>query len=719
MGSNTTYGYFYKPSLGASGAAELALYDAALDATDIIIKANVDGLAAKQPLDAGLTSIAALTTAADKMIYTTALDTYAVASLTAFARTILDDADAAAVRATIGVGTGTVDTSGTPVDNDFAKFTDEDTIEGRSYSEVRTDLGLVVGTNVQAYDAQLADIAALAVTNGNFIVGDGANWVAESGATARTSLGLTIGTHVQAYDAALASVSGLVYVSPSFIKLTADDTYAVRTLAETLTDIGGAALQGVEAIGAVTFNDGTHILSVATITYWVNGATYTTANPTTCDIDSFETLTDNTLYYFAFDDATGTLKCSDTDWNFTTQVMVATVFWNGTNGAIQKEWHNHTRNIAWHKWAHDTIGARYEAGLSLTAPTTAADATLTIESGSIKDEDLEITISQQSTCRIIYKASASIYTWVDSSLPYAGSSADPKWLDTDNYTLTSVGNSDFVCMWVYATNDADRHIYIIPTHAADAHNIIAQARAETAPVLSDLNLNPEMKLIYRFIYKGDGQFQESNDYRLTSPLPSGGSASTNASAVSFSPSGNIAATTVQTALEEVDAEKAKIGANTDITSILNTSLYVGRDADNQIKFASDNTIVFRLNGADGASFISTGEFDMGAHSVGFTIQTLTGSTPDDIDWKLGNYMKFTHGAEATQTFTFTAPSNPCALTLQIKQDSVGGRDITFPAAVKWLMTEPTWTDGGANKTIIMSMRYDGTDYWCNATSWEA
>ena len=39
------------------------------------------------------------------------------------------------------------------------------------------------------------DIAALAVTDGNIIVGDGSNWVAESGATARTSLGLgTIAT---------------------------------------------------------------------------------------------------------------------------------------------------------------------------------------------------------------------------------------------------------------------------------------------------------------------------------------------------------------------------------------------------------------------------------------------------------------------------------------------------------------------------------------------
>ena len=41
-----------------------------------------------------------------------------------------------------GTGNGNVDTSGTPVDNDYAKFTDGNTIEGRSISEVKTDLSL-------------------------------------------------------------------------------------------------------------------------------------------------------------------------------------------------------------------------------------------------------------------------------------------------------------------------------------------------------------------------------------------------------------------------------------------------------------------------------------------------------------------------------------------------------------------------------------------------
>lgn len=58
-----------------------------------------------QAYDAGLNSIAGLTTSADKMIYTTGSDTYAVTTISAAGRAILDDADAAAMRSTLGLGT--------------------------------------------------------------------------------------------------------------------------------------------------------------------------------------------------------------------------------------------------------------------------------------------------------------------------------------------------------------------------------------------------------------------------------------------------------------------------------------------------------------------------------------------------------------------------------------------------------------------------------------
>ena len=63
-------------------------------------------------------------------------------------------------------------------------------------STARNNLGLAIGSDVQAYNAGLADIAGLTPTDSNIIVGDGTNWIAESGATARTSLG-ALGTIAQ------------------------------------------------------------------------------------------------------------------------------------------------------------------------------------------------------------------------------------------------------------------------------------------------------------------------------------------------------------------------------------------------------------------------------------------------------------------------------------------------------------------------------------------
>ena len=78
---------------------------------DSLFAVNVNSsLSNKQPLSSALSSIASLTTAADKMIYTTGSNTYAVTSLTQAARNLLDDVDAETMRNTLDVpkkdGTG-------------------------------------------------------------------------------------------------------------------------------------------------------------------------------------------------------------------------------------------------------------------------------------------------------------------------------------------------------------------------------------------------------------------------------------------------------------------------------------------------------------------------------------------------------------------------------------------------------------------------------------
>ncbi|GAG30999.1 unnamed protein product, partial [marine sediment metagenome] len=92
------------------------------------------------------------------------------------------------------------------------------------------------------------------------------------------------------------------------------------------------------------------------------------------------------------------------------------------------------------------------------------------------------------------------------------------------------------------------------------------------------------------------------------------------------------------------------------------------------------------------------------------------SDADTISWKVGNKQKSTLTDDCT--FTFTAPSGACNLILRLIQDATANWDVTWPVAVKWLGDEPTWTDGEATKSIIVSFYFDGTNYWGQGTPWE-
>jgi len=127
------------------------------------ITASDDGINSRTniTLDATLNSISNLGTAADKTIYTTGVDTWAETTLTAFGRSLIDDADAATARTTLGLGTiatqnaNAVYITGGSITGIIDLAVADGGTGASDAATARANLGLVIGTDVQAHSANL------------------------------------------------------------------------------------------------------------------------------------------------------------------------------------------------------------------------------------------------------------------------------------------------------------------------------------------------------------------------------------------------------------------------------------------------------------------------------------------------------------------------------------------------------------------------------------
>ena len=187
-----------------------------------------------QAFDDGLNSISGLTTSANQMIYTDGSDSYATTSLTNYARSILDDANEATFKSTVNLETG---------------------------------------TDIQAFDAGLSSIAGLTTSANRMIYTSNSDVYATTtltafartllddsdNGTAQGTLGLVIGTDVQAQDADLddladdGSLSGS-RVSPVFGAQTITTTAGLHVGGTSNPGTDNAIVDGTLAVGVATPN---------------------------------------------------------------------------------------------------------------------------------------------------------------------------------------------------------------------------------------------------------------------------------------------------------------------------------------------------------------------------------------------------------------------------------------------------------------------------------
>ena len=183
-----------------------------------------------EPADSGLTSLAGLTYASDSMIKVTATDTYAIRTMSEVKTDLsLDNVSNVATDDTAYNATSWNSNTDAATKNVIRdKVETMDTAIGSNTTHRGSDGSdhSIVGSNTTAIGLNTTH-RGLASGNPHVVT--------------PTELSLVIGADTQAWDAGLDSLAALGYVSDSMIKITAEDTYVIRTLAEVLSDIGASA----------------------------------------------------------------------------------------------------------------------------------------------------------------------------------------------------------------------------------------------------------------------------------------------------------------------------------------------------------------------------------------------------------------------------------------------------------------------------------------------
>lgn len=163
--------------------------------------------AAYQPVDATLTALAGVTTAANQLVYATGSDAFATASLTAFARTILDDSDAATVRTTLGLGTAATTSASAyqPVDATLTALAGVTTASDQLVYATGSDA--FTTTSLTAFARSILDDTSASAVRTTLGLANSATTTASTAATASTIVQRDASGNIAASDIAAVNLS--------------------------------------------------------------------------------------------------------------------------------------------------------------------------------------------------------------------------------------------------------------------------------------------------------------------------------------------------------------------------------------------------------------------------------------------------------------------------------------------------------------------------------
>lgn len=255
---------------------------------------------------------------------------------------------------------------------------------------------------------------------------------------------------------------------------------------------------------SISFDDVSRTISIQptglSFDVYVKGKKYT---KTTLETFTIPNTSGNHYIHYNSDGSLDSTQVIDSTL-FTDNAMVSIVYWNtdtSTHTYFAEERHGLVMDGATHSYLHTTFGSRYASGLALQNFVVDGDGTLntqaqfTADSGSIKDEDIVLTLAAQTQIPVLYRqgqlwrkkaangfpliySGTAGYTGANGRIPY------------NQYTggawqLTEANNSAYVLVHIFATNDKDNSI--VGIQGTSQHTSISDARNAASSEISSLS----------------------------------------------------------------------------------------------------------------------------------------------------------------------------------------------------------------------------------------